>query len=306
MNFERQDIGLGLFVLTAAAAVLIGLVGVAGILKHDTIDLHVIVESVPSVRRGSVVYVQGYRVGELNRISPVTYPKLAFMLTFEVDAEFPLYQGTTAAIGAQGFIGDAIIDLQLPERPGRRLADGDTIPEASIPDLSLVISRADTLAQAIQQVALRLADILSPQAAGSLIDELRATLVSTRETFSVLEDQFVDLADSLRYGMRAATGSLEQVSGILTENRERISGTLDSTQAMIAGLRDLAGSADALIDTTGPGLQRSLAELEQILAELKVLVGDMNRYTFWQMLFKNRHPDDPPEGHSDDPPGGGH
>jgi len=294
MNFERQDIGLGLFVLTAAAAVLIGLVGVAGILRGDTIELNVVVDSIPNVRKGSAVYVQGYRVGELDRITPVTYPQLAFTLTLEIDAGIPLYEGTTATIGSPGFIGDAIVELRLPERPGARLANGDTLPQASFPDLSLMIGRADTLAQAIQEVAVRLVDILSPESAGSLIDEISTTLVTTRETFAVLERQFVQLADSLRYGVRSALGTLEQVSGILTENRERISGTLDSTQVLISDIRHLAGSADALIDSTGPGVQRSLAELDTVLGELKTLLAAFNQNTLWQMLFRKQRLDDPP------------
>ncbi len=295
MNFERKDIGLGLFVLTAAAAVLIGLVGVAGILKGDTIDLYVQVNSIPGVRRGTTVYVQGYRVGELTRITPVTYPSISFLLNLEVDADFPLYEGTTAAIGSPSFIGDAIVDLQIPARPGRRLADGDTIPQASLPDLSTIIGRADTLAQVIEQVARRAADLLSPEAAGSIIDELRTTLVTARRSFARLENQFVSLTDSLQAGLHTANGSLEQLSGILSENRERIRGTLDSTQAMIAGLRGLAGSADALVDSTAPSLQRNLAELEAILAEMKVLTADLNTHSLWQMLFKVRHTE-PPEG----------
>lgn len=291
MHFERQDIGLGLFVLGAAAVIVAGLVGVAGILEGEKIDLHVAVERLPNVRRGTAVYVEGYRVGEISRIDPVHGPPLHFDLTLTVDAEFPLYEGTAAAIGSQGFIGDEIVELQMPERRGDLLEDGARIPHISFPDLSLIIGRADTLAQAIEDVAQRLVDLLSPEKAGALLEELSTTMVSTRETFSVLENEIVMLADSLRYGMRVATNSLELVSDVLQENRTRISSTLDSTQVMVSALRGVASSAGAMIDSTSPNLVKSIENLEAVLADLQILLADLNRYSLWQVLFKVRHPD---------------
>ena len=71
MNFERQDIGLGLFVLGAAGAVIAALVLVLGAFRGEFITLGVYVDSVANVRTGSAVYVSGYRVGELTQIEPV-------------------------------------------------------------------------------------------------------------------------------------------------------------------------------------------------------------------------------------------
>lgn len=291
MHFERQDIGLGLFVLGAAAVIVAGLVGVAGILEGEKIDLHVAVDRLPNVRRGTAVYVEGYRVGEISKIEPVYGPPLHFDLTLTVDAEFPLYEGTSAAIGSQGFIGDEIVELQMPEERGDRLQDGASIPHIAPPDLSMMIGRADTLAQAIEDVAGRLVDLLSPENAGALLDELTTTIVSARGTFSTLENQIVMLADSLRTTMGAATRSLETVSGVLQENRTRISSTLDSTQAMIGELRSVAASAGATVDSTRPNLVKSIENLEAVLADLQELLADLNRYSLWQMLFKVRHPD---------------
>jgi len=298
MNFERQDIGLGLFVLGAAAAVIAGLITVAGILKGETIDIHVLVDSVANVRVGTIVYVRGYRVGEITDIDPVYEPTLHsdvtlahFDVTLAIDAEFPLYDGTRAIISSSGFIGDVVLNLQLPETLGRRLVSGDRIGQATSMDISSVVGRADTLARAVEEVAARLVELLSPEVAGAILAELRNTLVTTRENLTLIENRFVAISDSLARGMQVATNSLKLVSDVLQESRPRISSMLDSTQTLVSELRSLTSSAGSLLESQGPAIGRNLAELEAVLAQLRILLADMNRHSLWQMMFKTRPPD---------------
>ena len=294
MNFERQDFALGLFVLGALAAVVAALITVAGILEKEKINLHIRVDTLPAVRRGTAVYVSGYRVGEITDISPVVdVTPFYFDLTLAVDADFPLYEGTAASIGAVGgLVGDAVVDLRIPDLPGTQLTDGAVLPQVSSPGLAQMISRADTLAQTVEQVASNLAEILDPERAGNLIEEFTNTMIFARETFAMLEYEVVALSDSLRYGMRSAARSLDLVNSVLGENRERFAATLDTTLSLVSNLNHLTLNAGSMIDSTGPRLDRNLEQMEAVLAELQVLLEDMNRYSLWQMLFKVRpHPD---------------
>ena len=292
MNFERQDIGLGLFVLGAGAAIVAGLIAVAGILKGETINIHVMVDSFANMRVGTYVYVQGYRVGEIARIEPILEPTLHFDVTMAIDAEFPLYAGTLADIGSQGgLLGETVINLQLPEERGRLLIDGDNIGRASMFDLGAVIARADSLARTVEEVGARLVDLLSPDMAGAVIEELHATLVTSRQSLTLLQNRFAALSDSLSRGMHHATNSLGLLADVLEENRPRISSMLDSTQAMVSQLRGLAGSADSLLQSQGPAIGGNLEQLEAVLAELRILLADLNSHSLWQMMFKTRRPD---------------
>ncbi len=293
MNFERQDFALGLFVLGAIAAVVAALITVAGILEKDKISLHIQVDTLPAVRRGTAVYVSGYRVGELTLITPVVdATPFYFDLTLAVDADFPLFEGTAASIGAVGgLVGDAVVDLRIPELPGARLMDGAILPQITSPGLAQMISRADTLAQTVELVASNLAEILDPERAGNLIDEFTNTMVFARETFALLEYELVVLADSLRYAMRSAAHSLDLVNSVIDENRPRFSATLDTTLTLIGNLSALTRNADSMLDSTGPRIDRNLEQMEAVLDELHRLLADMNRYSMWQMLFKVRPPD---------------
>ena len=117
-------------------------------------------------------------------------------------------------------------------------------------------------------------------------------MVFARETFALLEYEIVALSDSLRFGMRSAARSLDLVNAVLSENREKFTATLDTTLTMVSNLSDLSRNAGSMIDSTGPRLARNLEQMEAVMAELQVLMEDMNRYSLWQMLFKVReHPD---------------
>jgi len=292
MNFERQDIGLGMFIVGAGAAIVAGLLAVAGILKGETIDIHVLVDQFANMRAGTTVYVRGYRVGEIARIEPKLEPTLHFDVTMSIAADFPLYEGTTAVIGSQGgFIGETVINLQVPEQLGRLLVDGDNIGRASTTDLTAIILRADSLAMKIEEVAAQLVYLLSPEVAGLIAEEVRATLATGRQSLKILERQFVALTDTLTTGVGIAVASLRTVTGVVEENRPRISSMLDTTQALMSNFKALAATTDSLLETQGPAIGRNLAEMEAVLAELRKLLTDMNTYTLWQMMFKTRPPD---------------
>ncbi len=301
MNFERQDIGLGLFVSGAAAVVLAGLVFSLGVFRGETLDIHVLVESVANVRRGTTVYVQGFRVGEIARIVPQTNDsRLRFDLTLAVNAGFTLYEGTRAQIAAPGLVGDAVVNLILPERPtGAPLGHGAYISQLTSPGLAEIAARADSLARTVEQVAAGLVEMLSPQVAGSLVDEARITLRATREALLALESRFLTISDSLLTAMTTATGSLVMLSDVVGENRTRISSTLDSTQALLGDLREaMHASGDYLVQQR-PALEKSLQDLDAILTQMRILSEDLNRHSLWQMLFKVRHPEGegpPPDG----------
>ncbi len=292
MNFERQDIGLGLFVIGAGLIVLVGLVMAVGILRGETTEIHVSVDNVTTLRKGSAVYVEGYRVGEITGIEPRFTPDLQFDLTLAVRGDFPLYEGTTASITTPGVIGDAVIFLRVPERAtGLRLQDGAWVSQAPSPGLSGVISRADTLARAVERVALRLDRLLSPEVAGELLAELEAMLGEVREVMTSVQGRFVQMADSLEYGISVGTKTLTTVNEVLLDNQERFTALLDSTRSLVGLVGSTVRGMESSVSDQGPRLERSLEDLEAVLEEARVLLEDMNRYSLWDMLFTIRHPD---------------
>jgi len=292
MNFERQDIGLGLFVIGAAAIVLVGLVMAVGVLQGETTEIHVSVDNVTTLRKGSAVYVEGYRVGEIADIEPRFTPDLKFDLTLAVRGDFPLYEGTRAMITTPGVIGDAVIYLKVPDRNlGPRLQDGAWISQSPSPGLSGVISRADTLARAVERVALRLDRLLSPEVAGQVLEELESTLGEARSVMTMMQRRFTQMADSLEYGMAVGSRTLDTVNRVLVDNQDRFAGMLDSTRALMGLVSDTVREVDASVSDQGPRLERSLEDLEAVLEEARILLEDMNRHSLWDMLFTIRHPD---------------
>ncbi|MFO7768368.1 MAG: MlaD family protein [bacterium] len=292
MNFERQDIGLGLFVIGAVVIVLVGLVMAVGILRGETTEVHVSVDNVTTLRKGSAVYVEGYRVGEIVEIEPRFTPDLQFDLTLAVRGDFPLYEGTRAMITTPGVIGDAVVYLKVPERSaGRRLEDGAWISQVPAPGVSGIISRADTLARAVERVALRLDRLLSPEVAGELLDQLEVTLKEARAVMTSVQVRFTQMADSLEYGIAVGTETLTAVNDLLARNQDRFTSLLDSTRSLVGLVGKTVREMNTSVSDQGPRLERSLEDLGTVLEEARILLEDMNRHSMWDILFTVRHPD---------------
>jgi ABC-type transporter Mla subunit MlaD len=268
---------------------------VLGVFRGETITVNVFVDAVSNMRTGSVVYVGGYRVGEITGIEPVFEPRLLFKLNLGIDADFPLYEGTRAQIVAPGVIGDAVVNLLIPGNNGVRLGDGAVIAQAPSIGLTEIASRADSLARSVEQLAARASELLSPEIAGALIGDIRRTLSTTSQSLSTVEGRLIALSDSLMYGMRVATNSMKLVADVLEENRSRVAGTLDSTFVLISEMRGAMRTTGDFVNSERPRIESSLKDLEAILGEMRTLTEDMNQYSLWQMLFKRRHDEPPPE-----------
>jgi ABC-type transporter Mla subunit MlaD len=294
MNYEREDIGLGLFVLIALLMTAGGVIVAVGALRGETIDLHVAVDGVTGLRKGSAVYIEGYRIGEVTAIRPsftAGEAGLRFYLRLKVAADFPLYQGTRAAITNPGLIGDAVVSLLVPARPGAPLGHDDWILQTTAPGLMGVVARADSLAMAIERVAARVDDLLRPEVAGTLLHELQHTLMVTRTTMTQLEQRMITLSDTLAYGIGIGASTLEQMTALVEENRERISGSIDSASVLMGELRGMVADVQRLGHDQAPRIDRNLSELEATLGQARLFLEDLNRYSLWQMLFTVRHPD---------------
>ena len=256
MNFEKQDVRLGLLVL-AALALFLGLLAYknAGAVTERTYPLVVRYEQMEGLAPGTDVQLQGYRVGAVERVDMRQEGKAYhFLARIAVRDEIQLWRGTRATLAPKG-VGSVLLDLRLPEVAERTvlLTAGDEIPGDSGVSIAGVLERADRLMANLN--------------AG--VDGLR-TRLETKGLGDVLDHP------SVRQALRSLDGTLREFQALAKDSRglvghaDRSMGEADQA---LASLDRSLSSVQALLDKRGPELDQILVSLAATLKQAEAVLG---------------------------------
>lgn len=288
MKFEKQDARLGLLVL-AALGLFLGLLAYknAGAVTERSYPLVVRLDQMEGLAPGADVQLKGYRVGVVERVEMRQEGKdYHFLARIAVREDIKLWRGTRANLAPKG-VGSVMLDLRLPDMPGRTvpLAAGDEIPGDSGPSLAGVLERADRLMASLQAGVDGLRTRIEKKGLGDVLDHpsVRQTLRSLdgtlREFQALAKDSrgLVGHADRSMTGADKALAELDQSLAAVRALLEKRGPELDQ---ILVGLAGTLKQAEAVMGRfaaedqpeLGQGLKslrRSLASVEELLELLK-------------------------------------
>ncbi len=284
MNFEKQDVRLGAFVL-AALALFLGLLVFknARAVVERTYPLVVRLESMEGLAPGSEVDLKGYPVGTVDRIEMrqegVDYH---FLATLSVRADIRLWRGTRALVATRG-LGSSYLDLQLPEAAGRQvlLAPGDTIPGDQGVSLGGVLDKADRLLDTLNGSVEALRDRLRTHGLGDVLDHppVRQALQSlngTLQEFQALAREGRGLVGHADRSMGEADKALADLDASLAVTRSLLEARKPELDRIVVNLDAALKQADALLSRfrseDQPELEASLKTLRRTLDSVEELL----------------------------------
>ena len=288
MNFDKQDVRLGAFVL-AALGLFLGLLAFknARAVVEKTYPLVVRLDDMEGLAPGSDVELQGYRVGSVDRIemrqSGVDYH---FLATLSIRQDIRLWRGTHALVATKG-LGSTFLDLQLPDPADRTvvLAPGDQIPGEQGVSLGSVLDKADQLLTTLNASVEALRDRIQTHGLGDVLDhpsvkQALQSLNTTLQEYQALAKEsrgLVGHADRSMGEADKALGDLERslaVTRSLLETRKpeldrilvSLAATLQQTDALLSRFR---AEDQPELETSLKTLRRSLDSVEELLQILK-------------------------------------
>ncbi|MBI1754199.1 MAG: MCE family protein [Acidobacteria bacterium] len=256
MKFEKQDARLGLLVL-AALGLFLGLLAYknAGAVTERSYPLVVRLDQMEGLAPGADVQLKGYRVGAVERVEMKQEGKdYHFLARISVREDIKLWRGTRANLSPKG-VGSVMLDLRLPEMPGRMvpLAAGDEIPGDSGASIAGVLDRADRLMASLQ--------------AG--VDGLRAR-IEKKGLGDVLEHP------SVRQTLHSLDGTLREFQALAKDSRGLV-GHADRSMAgadkALADLDQSLAGVRALLEKRGPELDQILVGLAATLKQAEAIMG---------------------------------
>lgn len=264
---RAQRARLGLFLLIAGALLVTLLVVVTGgklLEKRDTYFVRYKDVSVSGLDIGSQVKYHGVRVGRVERIFVDPKEVETVVVELSLDHKTPVKADVKAVTSALSLTGIKIIELTGGRSAAITLKPGAEIP-AGPSTFDLITGKAEVISEKLELVLTNLASLTGGE--------------NQQKLMSAVEN---------------ATLILEDVHGILADNRDNIAQTIENLELASIDIRELAAS---------PELRRTIANLDSTTAEIRAAqigraVSDLRlgltqaRATFTHLdltLLKGRH-----------------
>ncbi len=250
MEFQRENLWVGIFVLTAIVAfAALTAVAVHKRFFRREYTLHTSVPRIEGLRPGAEVLMRGHIVGLVREITLTTSPEIAFGVDFSVEEEVKLPVGTKVRVSSS--LAATVLDLVTPGDP----VDPDAPPALPADKRGLLLDPGSSL----------------PGFVGPSLDALFMDLYGlTGQLTRTLEGTDILLRE--RLGPR-----LEEALARMTSDLGRITGDLETT---LAGARDVLGTAGGMLEENRPRLAtlldsagRDLAAVETLTQRLEEMLG---------------------------------
>jgi len=289
----KSEIRIGIIGIITVIAVIWGINFLKGKNIFTSKNVYLATYSnIAGLERSASVYMDGYAVGLVERVTydPQTSP--AFSVTMELEEKYSIPKGSRAEIFSEDLLGTKAVRIRRAETSSFH-STGDTLRSAVIPDMiSALLNDFEPLLGSINRLAATLDS--TGQSMRKLMDN-----PETKQIVSNLEDASQSMKDQLAAGsdlsqtMKSLSAISEnlvkrenEINGII-HDLESITGTLESApldtimneiRSVSAGLSEITvdirsgkGSAGLLISSDS-----LYNQVNTLVNNLDILVNDLN------------------------------
>jgi len=270
MEAKREQALVGIFVLVAAALLIVTVFLLSGTLGAGNVPYHAYFNNAGGLSPGAEVrYAGGPAVGRVEKVHSDPNDSTRMEVDFAVDPSVPVKTDSKAEITSNSPLGDNFLgilagSLTAPRAPANSTLQ--TTPYTSFADITVMLAQ------------------MAPNA-NELIDNLNDRVVQLKVTV----DRVNDLLDDRNRAN--ISGSLANLNGMLSENRATIHSALNNVNASSAKLgpllddfkktsaqaNDTLSHIDATIAEDRPDLKKAVADLRQSLDTTVTLTAQLDR-----------------------------
>ena len=262
---RRQEAIVGLFVLIAAALLIITVFSLTGFFNRGDVLYRAFFKNAGGLRPGGEVrYAGGPPVGRIEDVRYDQHDSTRMEIIFRVKPDIPVKTDSVVIISSNSPLSDNFLGIVPGSKATQRAPSGSTLKSSEY------VGFGDLEAE--------LAD-LAPQAR-VLLDNLNQRIVELQTTVARVNDV---LNDKNRENLSATLGT---VRGVLDENRKPLHSTIthfDDASARIAPLLDdlkkTNADAQKTINTLEGTISENRTDLRQSIEELRHMLDTANNVT---------------------------
>lgn len=284
MNEGSSELKVGIFVTAAllVGGILVFIIGNRSAMFASKVEYEAVFDSVDGLRAGSPVRIAGIDVGTVEGVTFGEDGQIHVRVEVREDSSAFVREGSTAAIGSKGLLGDQLMDISIGE--GEQLPPGSVIPTRDESMLQSFLGETGRDAEGVvrnvnrasEGLATTLGDPAVQQDIRDIVHNLNEITRLAQEEDGTVRRLLTDpeMADDVQAGLRG-----------LSQTSTELNRTVRSVRRIVTEVERGDGTAHQIIyGEQGAQLLASLAlaagEIATILRDVRT--GDNNAH---QLLY---------------------
>jgi phospholipid/cholesterol/gamma-HCH transport system substrate-binding protein len=294
MQPKREQALVGLFVIVAAALLIVTTFTLSGALGRKVKTYHSYFAFAGGLEPGTTVrYSGGPRVGTVDHLTVDPKDPARFDVVFKVQSDVPIKADSHVRIMSLSPLGDNHLEV-LAGSPQAALApDGATLPSYKYVDFNALTQQLSDLGPQAQQLVQtlndratelkvtveRVNDLLSVRNRNNLaetianargmLEEDRPHIRSALQNVNSVTEKLQPLLEDFRKTSDEANKTLDHIDSLIGENRADIRQALLELRHTLANTTDLTGRLDRIVDINGENIDELLDNMRQVTENLR-------------------------------------
>jgi phospholipid/cholesterol/gamma-HCH transport system substrate-binding protein len=264
-----------IFIVVTTLATGVLAITIGNITFGRTVDYKAVFSDVTGLSKGDDVRIAGVPVGSVEGIA--IHDRDQALVTFSVDADSTLNEGTNATIRYRNLVGQRYIALTQGVGGAAPLAAGDTIPIGRTHpalDLTVLFNGFKPLFAAlspddVNRLSFEIIQVFQGEA--GTVDSLLSSTASVTTTLANRDKVIGELITNLNDVLETLGSRDQQLSDLILRLQQFVSGLKSDRDAILGSLDDVSGLATqtaSLLRDARPSLATDIGRLRQVVATL--------------------------------------
>jgi phospholipid/cholesterol/gamma-HCH transport system substrate-binding protein len=294
MAGKRDQVFVGLFVIVAAAVLIVMVFAISGAFGRAEKTYHAYFPFAGGLERGATVrYAGGPRVGRIEKLTIDPQNPARIDVVFSVRTDVPVKKDSHAKIMSMSPLGDNHLEI-LPGGAQTPLApSGSVLPSDPYVDFNALTAQINDLApeakQLLQSLNDRAADLkitiarvndllndrnranLSATLADAhgMLAENRPQIKSTIQHLDTVSEKLEPLIQDLHKASDEANKALTHLDAVLGENRADVRQSVIELRKSLTTLTNITGQLDQTLDVNSENIDELLENFRRVSENLK-------------------------------------
>jgi len=283
MEARREQVFVGLFVIAAAAILIVTVFSLTGVLASATKTYHAKFPNAAGLEPGTTVrYAGGLKVGRVEKLQIDPANAALMDMTFTVKTDIPVKTDSHVAILSFSPLGDNHLEIKAGSQSAPRASDGAWLPADPYVGFNDLTQQINDLAPQARELLANLND---------RVKQLRITLDRVndllndrnRENVSDTISQLHGMVAENRPQIKSTINNINQASAKISPLLDQIHGTIDQANGTLKKVDSLVGDNREDIRASVIKLRESLENVANLSAQLQRMLEN-NDYNIDELL----------------------